>query len=123
MGKMYDMLKAIKLLGGTGGTGPIDYDNLENLPTMNGNTIQGEMESSDLGLQDELTTEQMAAVNSGITAEKLQTDENNILSGKKITDRIVMDDTEDTLLFVQATQPTGIIPEGSIRINTAVVNP
>lgn len=123
MGKMYDMLKAIKLLGGTGGTGPIDYDNLENLPTMNGNTIQGEMESSDLGLQDELTTEQMAAVNSGITAEKLQTDENNILSGKKITDRIVMDDTEDTLLFVQATQPTGIIPEGSIWINTAVVNP
>lgn len=60
MGKMYEMLKAIKLLGGTGGTGPIDYDNLENLPTMNGNTIQGEMESSDLGLASEsdMQTEQ-----------------------------------------------------------------
>lgn len=60
MGKMYDMLKTIKLLGGTGGTGSIDYDNLENLPTMNGNTIQGEMTSSDLGLASEsdMQTEQ-----------------------------------------------------------------
>lgn len=36
--------------------------------------------------------------------------------------RIIMDSTEDTLLFVQATQPTGTIPEGSIWINTAVSN-
>ena len=44
----------------------------------------------------------------------------SLLQGK--TDRIIMDDTEDTLLFVQATQPTGTIPEGSIWINTAVSN-
>lgn len=112
MGKMYEMLKTMKLLGGTGGSGPIDYDNLENLPTMNGNTIKGTMVSSDLGLQDELTTEQLAAVNSGITQERVEK-----------TDRIIMDDTEDTLLYVQATQPTGTISEGSIWINTAVVNP
>lgn len=69
------------------------------------------------------TTEQLAAMNSGITEEKLQTDETNILNIKGKTDRIIMDDTEDTLLFVQATQPTGTIPEGSIWINTAVSNP
>ena len=60
MGKMYEMLKTMKLLGGTGGSGSIDYDNLENLPTMNGNTIKGEMTSSDLGLASEsdMQTEQ-----------------------------------------------------------------
>lgn len=57
------------------------------------------------------TTEQLEAMNSGITQPKVE----------KI-DRIIMDDTEDTLLFVQATQPTGTIPEGSIWINTAVSN-
>lgn len=36
--------------------------------------------------------------------------------------RVIMDSTEDTLLYVQATQPTGTIPEGSIWINTAVSN-
>ena len=36
--------------------------------------------------------------------------------------RIIMDSTENTLLYVQATQPTGTIPEGSIWINTAVSN-
>lgn len=51
-----------------------------------------------------------------------QTDETNILNIQGKTDRIIMDDTEDTLLFVQATQPTGTIPEGSIWINTAVSN-
>lgn len=58
------------------------------------------------------TTEQLEAMNSGITQAKVEK-----------TDRIIMDDTENTLLFVQATQPTGTIPEGSIWINTAVVNP
>lgn len=49
-------------------------------------------------------------------------DEANVSEVKEKTDRIIMDDTEDTLLFVQATQPTGTIPEGSIWINTAVSN-
>jgi hypothetical protein len=53
---------------------------------------------------------------------KAQTDE-KLSEIKVVTNRIIMDDTEDTLLFVQATQPTGNIPEGSIWINTAVVNP
>ena len=68
------------------------------------------------------TTEQLAAMNSGITAAKLTEDEANIAASKSKTDRIIMDDTENTLLFVQATQPTGTIPEGSIWINTAVSN-
>lgn len=37
--------------------------------------------------------------------------------------RFVVDPTEDTIVYVQATQPTGTIPEGSIWFDTAVVNP
>jgi hypothetical protein len=123
MGKMYEMLKTMKLLGGTGGTGPIDYDNLENLPTMNGNTIKGTMVGSDLGLQDELTTGQLAAVNSGITSEdveQISTNKTNISNIQGKTNRIIMDSTESTNVYVQATQPTGTIPEGSIWFDTAV---
>lgn len=69
------------------------------------------------------TDEQLAAMDSGITAARLTEDEANIAASKSKTDRIIMDDTEDTLLFVQATQPTGNIPDGSIWINTAVSNP
>lgn len=72
------------------------------------------------------TSEQLAAMNSGITSEdveQISTNKTDITSVKRKTNRIIMDDTEDTLFFVQATQPTGIIPEGSIWINTAVVNP
>lgn len=47
-------------------------------------------------------------------------DEANVSSVQSKTNRIIMDSTEDTLLYVQATQPTGNIPEGSIWINTAV---
>lgn len=110
MGKMYEMLKTMKLLGGTGGTGPIDYDNLENLPTMNGNTIKGTMVGSDLGLQDELTTGQLAAVNSGITQERV-----GELEG--------IEDTGDDYitvggirLYVSSTAPTGDIPDGSVGV-------
>lgn len=101
MGKMYEMLKTIKLLGGTGGSGSIDYDNLENLPTMNGNTIQGTMVSSDLGLQDELTTEQLAAVNSGITAERVGELEGIEDSGDDYIE------INGIRVYVSATAPTG----------------
>lgn len=67
MGKMYETLKALKLLGGAGGTGPIDYDNLENLPTMNGNTIKGTMVSSDLGLASESDVQAEQAKTTGMT--------------------------------------------------------
>ena len=50
-------------------------------------------------------------------------DESNVSSVKSKTDRIIMDPNENTILYVQATQPTGNISEGSIWINTAVVNP
>ena len=78
------------------------------------------------GSSFEPTDEQLAAMNSGITAEdveQISTNKNNISNIQGKTNRIIMDDTEDTLFFVQATQPTGTIPEGSIWINTAVVNP
>lgn len=71
------------------------------------------------------TETQLAAINSGVTStdvEQIGTNKNDILNIKPKTDRIIMDDTEDTLLFVQATQPTGVIPENSIWINTAVSN-
>ena len=38
-------------------------------------------------------------------------------------DRLIMDPTENAILYIQATQPSGTIPEGSIWINTAVSNP
>ena len=106
MGKMYEMLKTMKLLGGTGGSGPIDYDNLENLPTMNGNTIKGEMESSDLGLASE---------------SDMQSAENNIslIRGKVKahseggTDYDVINGIR---VYVSATAPTGDIPTGSLWI-------
>ena len=66
------------------------------------------------------TDEQLAAMNSGITAAKLTEDETNIGNSKIITDRIIMDSTESTNVYVQATQPTGNIPEGSIWFDTAV---
>lgn len=102
MGKMYEMLKTMKLLGGTGGSGPIDYDNLENLPTMNGTTIKGTMTGSDLGLQDELTTEQMAAVNSGITQERVEE-----LEGIENTANNKIEMANGTSLFIGPEPPTG----------------
>lgn len=67
------------------------------------------------------TTEQLAAMNSGITAEKLQTDENNIslLQGKVKahseggTDYDVINGIR---VYVSATAPTGDIPTGSLWI-------
>ena len=102
MGKMYEMLKTMKLLGGTGGTGPIDYDNLENLPTMNGNTIKGTMVSSDLGLQDELTSGQMDAVNSGITQERVGELEGIAETGNN---KIVMGNGKT--LYIDSNPPSG----------------
>ena len=66
--------------GGGGGGGTTDYTQLSNKPQINSHELSGNKTSSDLGLQDSLTEAQLAAVNSGITAEKLQQDESNISS-------------------------------------------
>ena len=50
-------------------------------------------------------------------------DETNISNIQTKTNRIIMDSTENTNVYVQATQPTGTTPEGSIWFDTGVVNP
>ena len=72
--------KIVENGGGGGGGGTSDYDQLSNRPHINNNTLTGNKTSSDLGLQDALTETQLAAVNSGITEEKLQQVETNISS-------------------------------------------
>lgn len=67
------------------------------------------------------TTEQLAAMNSGITAEKLQTDENNIslLQGKVKAHSeggTNYDVINGIRVYVSSTAPTGDIPTGSIWI-------
>ena len=98
--------KIVENGGGGGGGGTSDYDQLSNRPQINNNTLTGNKTSSDLGLQDSLTETQLAAVNSGITEEKLQQVETNISSIQGKTSRIVMDDNEDTILYFQSTQPS-----------------
>ena len=71
------------------------------------------------------TDEQLAAMNSGITAAKLTQDETNIAASKAKTDRIIMDDEEDALVFIQADTPEAPegyteIPDGSLWFSTEV---
>ena len=72
--------KIVENGGGGGGGGTSNYNDLSNKPKINDHELSGNKTSSDLGLQGALTEEQLAAVNSGITAEKLQQDETNISS-------------------------------------------
>ena len=44
------LLIALIETGGGGGGGTIDYNALENKPTIDGNTVQGDMTAQDLGL-------------------------------------------------------------------------
>ena len=62
------------------------------------------------------TQDQLDAMNSGIDSDKVA----DIAEMKPKVARIIMDSTETTNVYVQATQPTGIIPEGSIWFDTAV---
>lgn len=77
------------------------------------------------------TTEQLEAMNSGITSEdveQIETNKNNIstLQGKATamseggSDYIVINGVR---LYAGATEPSGTIPEGSIWLNSAVINP
>ena len=72
--------KIVENGGGGGGGGTSDYTQLSNKPQINSHELSGDKSSSDLGLQGALSEAQLAAVNSGITAEKLQQDETNISS-------------------------------------------
>lgn len=67
------------------------------------------------------TTAQLAAMNSGITAEKLQEDENNISSEQTKTTGMTAGGSDyitvgGIRVYVSATAPTGDIPDGSIWI-------
>lgn len=77
------------------------------------------------------TTAQLAAMNSGIDSTKVQqisTNETNIssLDGKTKAMSAGGDDyivINGVRLYVGATEPTGTIPEGSLWLNSAVINP
>ena len=94
--------KIVENGGGGGGGGTSDYDQLSNRPQINNNTLTGNKTSSDLGLQDSLTETQLAAVNSGITEEKLQQVETNISS---IQSHIVFSANSKTY-YLQPEQPS-----------------
>lgn len=66
--------------GGGGGGGTTNYNELSNRPQIENKTLEGNMSLSDLGAQAALDADQMAAANSGITAEKLGAVENDILT-------------------------------------------
>lgn len=112
--------KASQILSG----GTTDYDALTNKPTINSVELTGNLTSSDLGLQGELTEAQTNAVNSGITAaltEQITTNKNNIstLDGK-LTAHTAGGANYDTIngirVYVSSSAPTGDIPIGSLWI-------
>ena len=129
MSKMYDNITgrspiATDDLGyiGTGNkasdifnNGTIDYNDLNNKPTINNVELQGNLLSSDLGLQPELTEEQTNAVNSGITAaltDQITTNENNISSEQAKTTGMSEGGSNyitvgGIRVYVSATAPTG----------------
>lgn len=107
--------------------GTTNYNNLINKPQINSYTLTGNVSLSDIGAaaasdlddyatnaslvaglaskQDSLSTAQMAAVNSGITAadvSQIATNKNNILSGKYQTDNTEKTiDIRNNMTFVQ----------------------
>lgn len=75
--------KIVENGGGGGGGGTTNYNELSNRPQVNNKTLEGNMSLSDLGAQAALDTNQMAAVNSGVTStdvEQIATNKNNISS-------------------------------------------
>ena len=69
--------------GGGGGGEVTSYSSLTGKPEIDNHTLMsGNNTSSDLGIQTKLTTDQLAAVNSGITdsdVTQIETNKNNIL--------------------------------------------
>lgn len=57
-----DNIVATQLQAGGGSGGVTNYEKLTNLPSVNGVTLKGDKNSSSLGLQDKLTSEQLNAI-------------------------------------------------------------
>ena len=95
--------------------GTTDYNDLSNKPTINNVELSGNKTSSDLGLQSALTTEQLSAVNSGVTAEtvaQVGTNTTNILSEQAKTTGMSEGGSNyitvgGIRVYVSATAPTG----------------
>ena len=74
--------KVIAKYGGGGGGGTSDYSQLTNKPKINNVELSDDKSLDDLGIQAELDSTQLAAVDSGITSEyvaQIETNKNNIL--------------------------------------------
>lgn len=74
--------KIVENGGGGGGGGTTDYNDLSNKPKLNSVELTGNLSLPDVGAQAALDTDQMAAVNSGISSAdvaQIGTNKNNIL--------------------------------------------
>ena len=113
--------KIVENGGGGGGGGTTDYNDLSNKPKLNNTELAGNLSLADVGAQAALDTDQMAAVNSGITSEKLGNVENDISTIQgKLTAHTAGGSNYDVIngirVYVSATAPTGDIPTGSLWI-------
>ena len=95
--------KIVENGGGGGGGGTTDYNDLSNKPKLNNTELAGNLSLADVGAQAALDTDQMAAVNSGITSEKLGNVENDILTIQGKTDHIVTDSASKTYYLTPTT--------------------
>lgn len=95
--------KIVENGGGGGGGGTTDYNDLSNKPKLNNTELAGSLSLSDVGAQAALDTDQMAAVNSGITSEKLSNVENDILTIQGKTNHIVTDSSSKTYYLTPTT--------------------
>ena len=107
--------KIVENGGGGGGGGTTNYNELSNRPQVENKTLEGNMSLSDLGAQAALDTNQMAAVNSGVTAtdvEQIGTNKNNISSEQAKTTSMSEGGTNyitvnGIRVYVSSTAPTG----------------
>ena len=107
--------KIVENGGGGGGGGTTNYNELSNRPQVENKTLEGNMSLSDLGAQAALDTNQMAAVNSGISSTdvaQIGTNKNNILSEQAKTTGMTEGGSNyitvnGIRVYVSATAPTG----------------
>lgn len=100
-----------KMVAGGGGSGTDNYNDLSNLPQINGETLAGNKTAENLGLQDEITNENKLdadlvddaeSTNKFVTAQEKETwnaKQNAIDSSHKLSSDLV-DDTDHTNKFV-----------------------
>lgn len=116
--------KIVENGGGGGGGGTTDYNDLSNKPKLNSVELTGNLSLPDVGAQAALDTDQMAAVNSGISSAdvaQIGTNKHNILSLQgKVKAHSEGGTNYDVIngirVYVSATAPTGDIPTGSLWI-------